>query len=406
MQEVLKYQVRISFKVDGVVERPDIVGAIFGQTEGLFGPELNLNELQKTFKIGRIEITTKSEKGKTTGTVNIPMSTDISTAALIAASLETIDKVGPCASTFKLDAIDDVRNIKKQQIADRAKEIVKNWATTSVSESEELHKDIQSSQIPEKITAFGKEKLPAGPNVKESDSIFVVEGRADVLVFLKAGIENVVAVEGTKVPLSIIKLAKTKKLIAVLDGDRGGDMIKKELMQVTNIKTVLRAPRGKEVEDLTPIEVKNLLEHKLVPPKPKFKQEFKRREEFKQREPSFHENDEDFDESTPPSPKSLEDCPAKLLTATKKIYDKLNGTLEASLLDKNFKSIKQTQINALIELIQTKKNCICVILDGIITQRLVDTCKTAGIKYVIGHRLTKLNNVDEIDLYTFQDLGI
>lgn len=400
MQEVLKYQVKISFKVDGVVEKPDIVGAIFGQTEGLFGPELNLNELQKTFKIGRIEIVTKSEKGKTTGTVNIPMSTDISTAALIAASLETIDKVGPCTSTFTLDAIDDVRNIKKQQIADRAKEIVKNWATASVSESEEIHKDIQSSQIPEKITTFGKEKLPAGPTIKESDSIFVVEGRADVLVFLKAGIDNVVSVEGTKVPLSIIKLSKTKNLIAVLDGDRGGDLIKKELMQVTNIKTVLRAPRGKEVEDLTPIEVKNLLEHKRVPFKPKFKKE------FKQRESSFHESDEDFDKPTPPSLKSLEDFPEKLLTSAKTIYDNINGTLEASLLDKNFKSVKQTQINALISTIEKKKNCTCVILDGIITQRLVDTCKTAGIKYLIGHRLTKLNNVDEIDLYTFQDLRI
>ena len=400
MQEVLKYQVKISFKVDGVVEKPDIVGAIFGQTEGLFGPELNLNELQKTFKIGRIEIVTKSEKGKTTGTVNIPMSTDISTAALIAASLETIDKVGPCTSTFTLDAIDDVRNIKKQQIADRAKEIVKNWATASVSESEEIHKDIQSSQIPEKITTFGKEKLPAGPTIRESDSIFVVEGRADVLVFLKAGIDNVVSVEGTKVPLSIIKLSKTKNLIAVLDGDRGGDLIKKELMQVTNIKTVLRAPRGKEVEDLTPIEVKNLLEHKRVPFKPKFKKE------FKQREPSFHESDEDFDKPTPPSLKSLEDFPEKLLTSAKTIYDNINGTLEASLLDKNFKSVKQTQINALISTIEKKKNCTCVILDGIITQRLVDTCKTAGIKYLIGHRLTKLNNVDEIDLYTFQDLRI
>jgi len=400
LQEVLKYQVKISFKVDGVVEKPDIVGAIFGQTEGLFGPELNLNELQKTFKIGRIEIVTKSEKGKTTGTVNIPMSTDISTAALIAASLETIDKVGPCTSTFTLDAIDDVRNIKKQQIADRAKEIVKNWATASVSESEEIHKDIQSSQIPEKITTFGKEKLPAGPTIKESDSIFVVEGRADVLVFLKAGIDNVVSVEGTKVPLSIIKLSKTKNLIAVLDGDRGGDLIKKELMQVTNIKTVLRAPRGKEVEDLTPIEVKNLLEHKRVPFKPKFKKE------FKQREPSFHESDEDFDKPTPPSLKSLEDFPEKLLTSAKTIYDNINGTLEASLLDKNFKSVKQTQINALISTIEKKKNCTCVILDGIITQRLVDTCKTAGIKYLIGHRLTKLNNVDEIDLYTFQDLRI
>ena len=142
MQEVLKYQVKISFKVDGVVEKPDIVGAIFGQTEGLFGPELNLNELQKTFKIGRIEIVTKSEKGKTTGTVNIPMSTDISTAALIAASLETIDKVGPCGSKFKLLSIDDVRAVKRNAIVERAKEISRNWASKSSSEGEDMLKDI------------------------------------------------------------------------------------------------------------------------------------------------------------------------------------------------------------------------------------------------------------------------
>ena len=45
-----------NFEIEGVVEKPDVIGAVFGQTEGLFGPELELRELQKSGRIGRIEI--------------------------------------------------------------------------------------------------------------------------------------------------------------------------------------------------------------------------------------------------------------------------------------------------------------------------------------------------------------
>ena len=110
---IVKYHVKLSFEVDGLVERADIIGAIFGQTEGLLGPEMNLNELQRVSKVGRIEVNTFSTENTTKGDALLPMSTDIDTCSLIAAAIESIDKVGPFDSTFRLDGIDDVRATKK-----------------------------------------------------------------------------------------------------------------------------------------------------------------------------------------------------------------------------------------------------------------------------------------------------
>ena len=97
---IVKYHVKLSFEVDGLVEKADIIGAIFGQTEGLLGPEMNLNELQKVSKVGRIEVNTTASSTQTNGDALIPMSTDINTAALIAAAIESIDKVGPFQAKF------------------------------------------------------------------------------------------------------------------------------------------------------------------------------------------------------------------------------------------------------------------------------------------------------------------
>ena len=106
---IVKYHVKLSYQVDGLVERADIIGAIFGQTEGLLGPEMNLNELQRVSKVGRIEVNSSSDENSTKGDALLPMSTDIDTCALIAAAIESIDKVGPFDCSFHLDAIDDVR---------------------------------------------------------------------------------------------------------------------------------------------------------------------------------------------------------------------------------------------------------------------------------------------------------
>ena len=256
---IVKYLVKLRFEVDGVVEKADMIGAIFGQTEGLFGPEMNLNELQKSWKVGRIEINLESKNDRTYGEILIPMSTDVSTAALIAAAVESVDKVGPCSARVELVTIEDVRASRRKQIVDRAKDIMKEWGSRTASEGENLLKDVQDSTKRASVVSYGVENLPAGPGVYTSEMVYVVEGRADVVLFLRAGVENVVAVEGTSIPQSVIDLGRKKRLIAVLDGDRGGDLIEKELEQVAKVERVLRAPHGKEVEDLTPVEVLQLI---------------------------------------------------------------------------------------------------------------------------------------------------
>lgn len=377
---IVKYHVKIKFAVEGVVERADLIGAIFGQTEGLFGPEMNLHELQKNWKVGRIEIKLESKNGRTNGEVLIPMATDMSTSALIAAAIENIDKVGPCTAKFHLAAIDDVRAIKRKAIAERAKVIMREWAAKTSSESEEILKEVSASTKPSRIISYGKDNLPAGPGIYLTNDIYLVEGRADVINLLRAGIDNVIAIEGTKVPESMIKLAKEKSVTAFLDGDRGGDLIQKELAQVIKTKRVVRAPSGKEVEDLTPVEILKILkpppvEEKRIEAKP-----------------------------APPAPPKI---PQPLLKNIKEIYPKINGTLEAVILDGKMKQIIQIPVNQLVEKLSIQKNAKTIIFDGIVTQRLVDICESLGAGTIIGHRVGNITKKStNITILTFEQLGL
>jgi DNA primase len=383
---IVKYLVKLRFEVDGVVERADVIGAIFGQTEGLFGPEMNLNELQKSWKVGRIEINLESKNDKTRGEVIIPMSTDIGTAALIAAAVESVDKVGPCSARFNVGAIEDVRAVKRKQIVDRAKLIVRDWSSKTSSEGENLLKDVTESTKRAKVINYGMENLPAGPGVYSSDLVYLVEGRADVVLFLRAGIENVVALEGTSVPDSIIELGKKKRLIAVLDGDRGGDLIEKELAQVVRVEKVLRAPTGKEVEDLTPIDVINMLKgEKLEAPAAP------RRERAAERA----------------APKAPEEPEEPVVVKTRELYPSLNGTLEAVLLDQTLQEIGRFPISELVQKMEGTSGAQYLIFDGIVTQRLVESAAKLGVKGIIGHRTGELNEVPgDVRIGTFRDLGL
>jgi DNA primase len=383
---IVKYLVRLRFDVDGVVERADVIGAIFGQTEGLFGPEMNLNELQKSWKVGRIEINLESKNDKTRGEVIIPMSTDIGTAALIAAAVESVDKVGPCSARFTVGAIEDVRAVKRKQIVDRAKVIVRDWSSKTSSEGENLLKDVTESTKRAKVINYGLENLPAGPGVYSSELVYLVEGRADVVLFLRAGIENVVALEGTSVPDSIIELGKKKRVIAVLDGDRGGDLIEKELAQVVRVEKVIRAPAGKEVEDLTPIDVINMLRAEKVEPLPS-----SRRERSAEK----------------PIPKATEEPEEPVVAKTRELYSSLNGTLEAVLLDQSLQEIGRFPISELVQKMEGTSGAQYLIFDGIVTQRLVESASKVGVKGIIGHRTGELNQVpDDVRIGTFRDLGL
>jgi DNA primase len=374
---IVKYHVKLSFDVDGLVERADIIGAIFGQTEGLLGPEMNLNELQRVSKVGRIEVTTTSTENTTNGNVLLPMSTDVDTCALISAAIESIDKVGPFDCSFKLDAIDDVRASKKEDIVRRAKEIKQKWSTKSVSEGDTMLKDVHES-IAGKVTTYGPNKLPCSTGVFDSPWIILVEGRADILNLLRAGFDNALAINGATIDESIKELCKSKKkIVAFLDGDRAGGMILQELKSVVNVDIELRADSGVEVEELTPQRVADIL------------------------------NDTNIEmKKLGTSPSTMSEDDKSLATVISKIYPDLNETLESVALDDKDNQLFKIPISELVNKLSTQTGVKCLILDGIITQRLLDNAKTSGIGCIVGHRAAKLSSLGDVKIKTFTELGI
>lgn len=346
-----KYAIYAKFEVDGIVEKPDVVGAIFGQTEGLFGPELDLRELQKSGRVGRIEIRITSRHDKTYGTILIPTSLDRVSVAIIAASLESIDRIGPCNAKVTLEKIEDLREVKKKQIIERAREILRKWEMEISSDTDKLLKKLLEEARGYEVVKYGPEELPAGPEAATSDTLILVEGRADVINLLRAGIKNVIALEGVKVPESVVKLAKSKKkVIAFLDGDRGGDLILKELMQMVPITYVVRAPQGVEVEDLTPKEVLELL---------------------KKAEAQVE----------------AEELP---MEPVKTAIGELKNSLEAVLFDGEMKPITKIPVNELAERLRDVEGVKAVVFDGIVTQRLVDIAAEKGIKLLVGCRVSDI----------------
>ena len=353
-----KYIIKAKFEVEGVVERPDVIGAIFGQTEGLFGPNLDLRELQKGGRIGRIEITLKSERDKTFGTIKVPSSLDKASTAIIAAAIESIDRIGPRAAKISLEKIEDLREERRKIILERAKEILKEWVLEASPSAEEIVKEVSEVMKASEVTLIGPERLPAGPEVLDGGSIIIVEGRADIINLLKCGIKNAVGIEGTKIPQTIIDLCKNKEVTAFLDGDRGGDLILKELMQVADIDYVAKAPPGKEVEELTPKEIMKCLREKVPAHQVRAGQG-----------------------------QALKLALPKEIVETAK---ELKGTLEAVFFDENGKTLAKISVGELAEKIKDIDGAHYLVFDGIITQRVLDLAEGKGIKVVVGDRLSEV----------------
>lgn len=369
-----KYIIKAEFDVNGVVEKPDVIGAIFGQTEGLFGPDLDLRELQKTGRIGRIEISLSSKNDKTTGRIEVPSSLDKASTAIIAAAIESVDRIGPCSAKVNLEKVEDMREEKRRLILDKAKGILKEWVLEVSPSTDEVVKEVSDALKSGEIILIGPDKLPAGPEVQESGSIIIVEGRADVINLLKCGIKNSIGLEGTKIPKVAIELSKNKEVTAFLDGDRGGDLILKELLQVTELDYIVRAPSGKEVEELTPKEVLKLLREKV--PVAEVKPSEKREQ--------------------------LTEIPSMVTKAAKEI----RGTLEAILFDEKGAEIKKIPVSELVNTLRDIEKVNILLFDGIITQRLLDLAEEKKIKYIIGDRLSEIAKAPvNIKLMTISDLN-
>lgn len=436
--DTTKYIIHARIKAEGVVERPDVVGAIFGQTEGLLGNDLDLRDLQKTGRIGRIEVNIKSTSGKSIGNIDIPSSLDKAETAVLAASLETIDRIGPCMATIDVQKIEDIRRSKRQLIVDRAKIILSDMFDDNLPESQEITDEVKQAVRVEELTYFGKDNIPCGPNVVDSDAIIVVEGRADVLNLLKYGIKNAIAVGGTNVPQAVADLCKKKKVTAFTDGDRGGELIIKELLQVADIDFIARAPDGKGVEELVQKEIIKSLRQKIPVEQAleMYQIGSKRRkiltqasqlpqsnqplqsgqagqpvQSNQQVQPAAQQQPKPREEARemrqrpakPPivkvrgmeRPPRRQERPTTPISSEYKTHmNELSGTLSARFLDDNKNVVKEVTVRDLASSMKEVDDKVkSVVFDGVITQRLVDIASDKAIKEVIG---VKIGNVIKV----------
>ena len=404
-----KYLIKAQISTEGVVEKPDIVGAIFGQTEGLLGEELDLRDLQKGGKIGRIEVEVSSQRGKSEGLVDIPSGLDQVETAILASALETIDRVGPCKAKVKITGIDDVRVNKRSLIVDRAKELLSDMLESSKSVSVNLAESVREAVQVQEILTYGPEKLPAGPNVSNSDAIIVVEGRNDVLNLLRSGIKNAISVEGTNIPKTIQELSKQKTVTAFLDGDRGGELVLRELLQVSEVDFIARAPPSKEVEELTSKQIMKALRHKMAaeqfidthsmnavsenkePPSKKSEKKSTKPERKKEgRKPPGKKFDKEEPEK-PKEPQTNNLSDEQLMF--KQMFTDVSGNSKARLISEANAVIAEMSVKDLAEALKGQpenQGVKAVIFDGIITQRLVDIANDMGIGTLVA---SKVGNV-------------
>ena len=432
----VKYMVKISFEVQGVVDKPDIVGAVFGQSEGLLGDEMDLKELQKNGKIGRIEITHTNVLGKTRGEIFVPSSMDMVQTSLLAATVESVDKVGPYDASFKIESVDDVRSEKRQEIKTRAQQILEQFRS-KIPDATELTESLREESRSAEIEAFGAEKLPAGPDIATSNEIIVVEGRADVINLLRNNIKNVIGMNGSQIPKGIIDLSREKEVTVFVDGDRGGTLIARNFAQIARASFVAKAPDGKEVEELARKEIIQAL-HKKLPigeflrfsthgppmmaetgfrgPRKSFSRgpqrgrgfpprgprrgmdsppmEYRERREFSPRGPrsiesfSFGQPQEPREfsapevDATPTTDESQKFAPA---------MSELKNSLKARLYDKDLKVIKEVETKKLVDEISKTAGVSTVDFDGIITKRLIDAADKAAVGTVVGSKKGKIS---------------
>ena len=375
----IKYMIHATFRVEGALEKPDVIGAIFGQTEGLLGSELEMRELQKEGKIGRIEVELERKDKITTGMIKIPTALDQSETTLIAAAVETIEKMGPCDAQIEVERIEDVRGSKRDYIIGRAKKLMSELKGTT--DSREISKEIKESARTANVKEYGEEKLTHG-DISGSE-IIVVEGRADVLNLMRAGVNNVIAMNGTKLPESIKTLSEEKEVTLFIDGDRGGKLIAKNVTDNARIKYIAVAPDGKEVEELTGKEVLICL-RKKVPAR-----EFLSRDRFSERASESRTGSSSFSFLNENTKKRI-----------REIANENQGEGKAILLDSDLKEIEIFPVKSLSAgLRKTKEKPYAVIFDGTANQKIMDDIKESGAKILVAKNFTTTDT--DIELMSF-----
>jgi len=431
-----KYQIRARITAEGVIDKPDVVGAVFGQTEGLLGDELDLRDLQKSGRIGRIEVEIDSRKGKSEGEILIPSSLDQVETAILASGLETVDRIGPCRAKIEIVSVEDIRISKRQKVVERAKEILARLQEESKGVGLDLTEAVRKAVQVEEITTYGPEHLPSGPNIDQADALIVVEGRSDVLNLLRCGIKNVIAVEGTSVPQTVKDLSRGKTVTVFTDGDRAGELILREMLQTMDIDFVARAPRGSEVEELTQKQLLKCLRNKIPINQylemSGFESTGSTREPREERGDDSSGRGERRDErggaggggrrddrergppqrlpAPPPPAPAPAPAAAPLTPELQHYFDLLSGIENSSkslFVGEDDAVLGEAPVKEMIEaLANLSAPAKAVVFDGIVSQRLLDVAQERGIPTIIATRLGPIGKMPEkLRVFTKADLG-
>jgi len=412
-----KYVIRASIRANGVVNKSDVVGAVFGQTEGLLGDELDLRDLQKSGRMGRVEVEIRSDKGKSTGEIVISSSMDQVETSVFAAALETVERVGPCKATVKITALEDSRSTKRETIIDRARTLLIDLIKSSRTAGSTITDTVRQALQVEEIVRY-KGKLPAGPNVETSDAVIVVEGRGDVLNLLKHGIKNSIAVEGTNIPKEVVGLSKERTVTAFVDGDRGGQMIIQELLQVAELDFIARAPENTEVEYLTHKQIMKSLRDKVTAELFMEQNKWARPGSGNSKKAAPKHSSKGpakINSKSSPAPKAAAAEPAAEAVAEPAVaspvfikqLDQLQGSKNARLL-MDEEMADEVSIGGLQEVLEKHKSngVNTLVMDGIITQRLIELVSKAGIKTVVAEKKGPLpRDPVGISMFTREDLA-
>ncbi len=395
----IKYVVKATIKAKGIVEKPDVIGAVFGQTEGLLGSDLDLRDLQETGRIGRVEVTVSSKNGESEGEIIIPSSLDAAETALIAATLETIERVGPCTATITVTEVEDTRSEKRKYVVEKAKEILRGLVDSGVPDADGLSEEIKEAVRTHEITSF--HGLPCGPNMEESEEMIIVEGRADIINLLKHGIRNTIAIEGASVPDVVKEISKEKVTTAFMDGDRGGQLNLKGLMETADIDFVAVAPEGKEVEELSKKEIYKALREKV--PASQFK--FDKRgppkivTRIESKKPVMRSAGRRRDMRSPRGPPRLR---KEQKENFRKVLSDLVGTRAACIFDSKNQLLGKVPVSELFNTLRTIDNPYTIIFDGKVDQRLNGIAMEKGAKFLVG--MEKENIHSPVTILSKKDL--
>lgn len=366
----IKYIVHAKFEATGAIEKPDIIGAIFGQTEGLLGDDLEMRELQKSGKIGRIEVNINYEEGKTVGEIDIPSAMDKTETAILGAALETIERVGPSDTKIAIEDIEDVRGSKRDYILERAKKLMEKLGDSN-NDMNNIGEEIQDSVKASRIQTYGTENLPCGDI--SGNEVIVVEGRADVINLLKKGIKNTISMNGAKLPETIRELSKEKEITLFVDGDRGGTLIIKNVTENANIDYIAMAPEGKEVEELTSKEALQALRKKVKVGEYQGESRGRGVRRYSEREEKISE---------PKKEVTIKKMSAEEKEKIKDEVSELVGSKGALIFNDKLEIIKKVPVVRLGS-VRVDETPYVIAIDGTATGRVVEACEELGCSNLI-----------------------